>query len=77
MLMAALACLGALALRKKSPMLALGMVAAAAAGALAAFLSRKFYDHYLILARDGGAGDGGGACRRFKSRARAPSARLR
>ena len=36
MLMAALACLGALALRKKSPMLALGMVAAAAAGALAA-----------------------------------------
>lgn len=49
MLMAALACLGALALRKKSPMLALGMVAAAAAGALAAFLSRKFYDHYLIL----------------------------
>ena len=49
MLMAALACLGALALRKKSPMLALGMAAAAAAGALAAFLSRKFYDHYLIL----------------------------
>ena len=49
MLMAVLACLGALALRKKSPMLALGMVAAAAAGALAAFLSRKFYDHYLIL----------------------------
>ena len=49
MLMAAFSCAGALALRKKSPMLALGMVAAAAAGGLAAFLSRKFYDHYLIL----------------------------
>ena len=43
MLMAALACLGALALRKKSPMLALGMVAAAAAF----FLEWGLYDFVL------------------------------
>ena len=49
LLMAAMACLGAWAMRKKSPMLAWSMVAAAAAGGAAAFLSRKFYDHYLIL----------------------------
>ena len=49
LLMAAMACLGAWTMRKKSPMLAWGMVAAAAAGGAAAFLSRKFYDHYLIL----------------------------
>ena len=49
LLMAAMACLGAWRMRQKSPMLAWGMVAAAAAGGAAAFLSRKFYDHYLIL----------------------------
>lgn len=48
-LMAALSCAGALALAKKSPALALSMVAGAAAAGLAAFVSHKYYDHYLIL----------------------------
>lgn len=51
LLMAALSCLGALALvrLRGAHALALGMVAGAAAGGLAAFISHKFYDHYLML----------------------------
>ena len=51
MIVAAFACAGALAVWKKrrAPLLALAMLAAAAAGGLAAFLSRKFYIHYLML----------------------------
>ena len=51
MIIAAFACAGALAVWKKrrAPLLALAMLAAAAAGGLAAFLSRKFYIHYLML----------------------------
>ena len=48
---AALSCVGALIVFKKrrAPLLACAMLAAAAAGGLAAFLSRKFYIHYLML----------------------------
>lgn len=48
---AAFACVGALIVWKKrrAPLLAFSMLAAAAAGGLAAFLSRKFYIHYLML----------------------------
>ncbi len=51
MLMAALSCLGALALAKRrgARLLAAAMVAGAACGGLAAFISHKFYDHYLML----------------------------
>ena len=47
MIVAAFACAGALAVWKKrrAPLLALAMLAAAAAGGLAAFLSRPFYIH--------------------------------
>lgn len=50
-LMAALACLGALSLllRKKNIALPLSIVLGAAMGGLAAFVSHKYYDHYLIL----------------------------
>ena len=49
--LAAFSCLGAgVFYRKKHrTMLAVAMLAAAAAGGLAAFLSRKFYIHYLML----------------------------
>lgn len=49
--LAAFSCLGAgVVYRKKhQTMLAAAMLAAAAAGGLAAFLSRKFYIHYLML----------------------------
>ncbi len=49
--LAAFSCLGAgVVYRKKHrTMLAAAMLAAAAAGGLAAFLSRKFYIHYLML----------------------------
>ena len=51
MAVAVFACVGALIVWKKrrAPMLACAMLAAAAAGGLAAFLSRKFYIHYLML----------------------------
>ena len=51
MVIAALSCIGALIVLKKrrAPLLACAMLAAAAAGGLAAFLSRKFYIHYLML----------------------------
>ena len=51
MIVAAFACAGALAVwqKRRAPLLALAMLAAAAAGGLAAFLSRKFYIHYLML----------------------------
>lgn len=51
LLMAACACAGALALYKRRGawLLALSMVAGAAGGGLAAFISHKFYDHYLML----------------------------
>ncbi len=48
-LMAALSLAGAAVCWKKSRPLALAMVAGAAAAGLAAFISRKFYDHYVIL----------------------------
>ena len=50
--MAALTCLGALAvlIRTRRWPLALALVAAAAGGGLAAFLSHKFYEHYQMLA---------------------------
>ena len=48
-LMAVLALLGAAAYVKKNPGLALAMAAGAAAGGLAAFVSHKFYQHYLLL----------------------------
>lgn len=41
-------CGAALLLRRNMP-LSMAMVAGAAAGGLSAFISRKFYDHYLIL----------------------------
>lgn len=51
MVMAALACLGALVLyqKRRTLWLSLAMVAGAAAGGLAAFISHKFYDHYLMI----------------------------
>lgn len=50
--MAGLTCFGALAvlIRTRRWPLALAMVAAAAGGGLAAFLSHKFYEHYQMLA---------------------------
>jgi len=50
--MAALTCLGGLALliRTRRFPLAMAMAAAAAGGGLAAFLSHKFYEHYQMLA---------------------------
>lgn len=49
MFMALLTLLGAAACVKKNPGLALSMAAGAAAAGLAAFISHKFYQHYLIL----------------------------
>lgn len=46
---AALTCVGALCLCRRSPALAFSMVCGAAAAGLSAFLSHKFYQHYLIL----------------------------
>lgn len=50
-LMAVLSCLGAFALyrTRHASVLSVGMVAGAAAGGLAAFLSHKFYYHYLMV----------------------------
>ena len=47
--MAALTCAGALTLLRRSPALALSLVAGAAAAGLAAFISHKYYLHYLML----------------------------
>ena len=47
--LAAVSCLGALTLMKKSPALSLAMVAGAAAAGFAAFISHKFYNHYLYI----------------------------
>lgn len=57
MVMAGLSCAGALGLvwRRGSVALPAAMLAAAAAGVLAAFISRKFYDHYLLLGAPLGA----------------------
>ncbi|MDO5376938.1 MAG: hypothetical protein Q4G52_01265 [Clostridia bacterium] len=49
LMLAALSCLGALALRRRSPALALAMVAGAAGAGFAGFISHKFYIHYLML----------------------------
>lgn len=49
LLMAALSCAGACTLMKRSRPLALAMVAGAGAAGLAAFVSHKFYQHYLVL----------------------------
>lgn len=48
-LMAAMSCVGALTMLRRSFPLALAMVAGAAAAGMAAFVSHKFYNHYLIL----------------------------
>ena len=48
-LMAAISCLGGCAVVKKSRPLSLAMVAGAGAAGFAAFVSHKFYQHYLIL----------------------------
>jgi len=48
-LMAALSCAGALTLLRRSFPLALAMVAGAAGAGFAAFVSHKFYQHYLVL----------------------------
>lgn len=52
MMMAAITCLGAVAyyVRTRRMPLALAMIAAAACGGLAAFISHKFYYHYQMLA---------------------------
>ena len=49
LLLAALTCAGAAALRSGRRLLTPALVAAAAAAGLAAFISHKFYDHYLML----------------------------
>ncbi|MBR5287480.1 MAG: hypothetical protein IKU34_02680 [Clostridia bacterium] len=51
MFMAALACAGgmAYAIKKRRPVVALMMIFGAAAGGFAAFISHKFYSHYLML----------------------------
>ena len=49
MLMAALSLAGAAACIRKNPGLALSMVSGAAAAGVAAFISHKFYQHYLLL----------------------------
>lgn len=49
LLMAALSCGGALLLIRRSPVISIAMAAGAFAGCMAAFISQKFYDHYLIL----------------------------
>jgi len=49
MLMAALSLAGAAACVRKNPGLALSMVSGAAAAGVAAFISHKFYQHYLLL----------------------------
>ena len=49
MVMAALSLLGAAAYVRRNPGLALSMAAGAAAAGLAAFISHKFYQHYLLL----------------------------
>lgn len=49
MLMAALSVTGAGTIAKKNPGLALSMAAGAAAAGFAAFISHKFYQHYLLL----------------------------
>lgn len=48
-LMAVLSLMGAATYVKKNPGLALAIAAGAAAGGLAAFISHKFYQHYLLL----------------------------
>lgn len=48
-LMAALSCVGALTFARRAPLFSLAMVAGAVSAGLAAFVSHKFYDHYLIL----------------------------
>ena len=49
MAMAALTCAGALTLLRRRPALALSLVAGAAAAGMAAFISHKYYLHYLML----------------------------
>ena len=49
MLIAAIACAGAMTRIRKKPMLALSMIAAAGAAGFAAFISHKFYQHYLMI----------------------------
>ncbi len=49
LLMAGISFLGALLMVKRNKALSLALAAGAAAGLLAAFISRKYYAHYLIL----------------------------
>jgi len=70
--LAAVSCLGALTLFKKSPVLSVSMVAGAAAAGFAAFISHKFYNHYLYigvpLSALGAAALLGAAAKLFESR---------
>lgn len=49
MVIAAISCAGALTLLRKSPALAVSMVMGAAAAGAGAFISHKFYNHYLYI----------------------------
>lgn len=49
MVIAAISCLGALAIFKKSPALAVSMFMGAASAGAGAFISHKFYNHYLYI----------------------------
>lgn len=49
MVIAAISCAGALTLMKKSPALAVSMIAGAAAAGAGGFISHKFYNHYLYI----------------------------
>ena len=47
--LAVLTCAGALTLLRRCPALSLALIAGAAAAGLAAFISHKYYNHYLML----------------------------
>ena len=49
MVIAAISCSGALTIIKKSPALSVSMVMGAAAAGMGAFISHKFYNHYLYI----------------------------
>ena len=49
MVIAAVSCMGALMLIKKSPVLAISMIMGAASAGAGAFISQKFYNHYLYI----------------------------
>jgi len=68
-LMAALSLLGAATYIRRNPALAFSMAAGAAAAGLAAFISHKFYQHYLLLGAPlaaVGAARGFAVCRKYR-----------